>query len=121
MKFRPSVIATTILLAHQTPLLAQIDINSDTFLQAPTDPSIEEIVVAARYIPDEKRSTAAISNVLDAAAFEAAGDSKVAEGLKRVAGLNLQGGKFVYVRGLGERYSSTLLNGATLPSPEPIN
>ena len=26
--------------------------------------------------------------------------------------------KFVYVRGLGERYSSTLLNGSVIPSPD---
>ena len=135
MKFKHSVLATAILLAHQAPLEAQeapaqtqaeaaqaVDFNSDTFLVAPEpDPAIEEIVVSARFIPDEKRSTAAISNVLDAAAFEAAGDSNVADGLKRVPGLNLQGGKFVYVRGLGERYSSAVLNGSTLPSPEPIN
>ncbi|MDR2212641.1 MAG: outer membrane beta-barrel protein [Pseudomonadales bacterium] len=82
---------------------------------------IEEFVTTGRYIPDEKRATAAISNVLDAEAFQMAGDSNVAEGLKRIAGLNLQGGKFVYIRGLGERYSSTELNGSTLPSPEPIN
>ena len=28
-------------------------------------------------------------------------------------------GKFVFVRGLGERYSASLLNGANLPSPDP--
>src|SRR5687768_6161902 len=120
MKFRLSVLATAVLMAQQAQ--AQIDINREGFLDVPQpDPGIEEVVVAARYIPDEKRSTAAISNVLDAAAFEAAGDSSVADGLKRMSGLNLQGGKFVYIRGLGERYSSTVLNGSTLPSPEPIN
>ncbi len=126
MKYKYSVLATAILLAQQAQ--AQIDIDAATFLQDPNqeaarepDASIEEIVVAARYIPDEKRSTAAIANVLDASAFEAAGDSSVADGLKRVSGLNLSGGKFVYIRGLGERYSSTVLNGSTLPSPEPIN
>jgi outer membrane receptor protein involved in Fe transport len=126
MKYKYSVLATAILLAQQAQ--AQIAIDATTFLQDPSqeaarepDASIEEIVVAARYIPDEKRSTAAISNVLDASAFEAAGDASVADGLKRVSGLNLSGGKFVYIRGLGERYSSTVLNGSTLPSPEPIN
>ena len=53
--------------------------------------------------------------------FTRSGDSNIAESLKRVAGLSTVGGKFVYVRGLGERYSTTLLNGAILPSPEPIN
>ena len=81
---------------------------------------ITEIVTLGEYIPDEKRATAAIANVLDAEAFSRAGDDNVAEGLKRVSGLNLAGGKFVYIRGLGERYSSTILNGSTLPSPEPI-
>lgn len=120
MTFKFSVLATAIVLAQQAH--AQVDVNRTDFLEAPQpDPAIEEVVVAARYIPDEKRSTAAIANVLDAAAFQAAGDSSVADGLKRVSGLNLQGGKFVYIRGLGERYSSTVLNGSTLPSPEPIN
>jgi outer membrane cobalamin receptor len=120
MTYKFSLLAAAILLAQQAQ--AQVDINRDDFLREPQpDPAVEEIVVAARYIPDEKRSTAAIANVLDASAFMAAGDSNVADGLKRVSGLNLQGGKFVYIRGLGERYSSTVLNGSTLPSPEPIN
>ena len=29
-------------------------------------------------------------------------------------------GKYVYVRGLGERYSAATLNGLGLPSPEPL-
>lgn len=120
MKLKLSSLSAALLLSQHAQ--AQIDVNRADFLEAPQrDPAIEEVVVAARFIPDEKRSTAAIANVLDAAAFQAAGDSSVAEGLKRVSGLNLQGGKFVYIRGLGERYSSAVLNGATLPSPEPIN
>ncbi|KAF0187516.1 MAG: hypothetical protein FD165_2894, partial [Gammaproteobacteria bacterium] len=62
MKFRQSVLATAILLAQQAH--AQIDIDATTFLQDPSqevarepDASIEEIIVSARYIPDEKRST----------------------------------------------------------------
>ena len=48
-----------------------------------------------------------------------AGDSNAASALKRVTGLTVVGGKYVYVRGLGERYSASLLNGVSLPSPEP--
>lgn len=84
-------------------------------------PQIEEISVIGRFVPDEKRSTDAVSNVVDAQQFTRTGDSNIAESLKRVAGLSTVGGKFVYVRGLGERYSTTLLNGAVLPSPEPEN
>lgn len=41
------------------------------------------------------------------------------DALQRVTGVSLVGGKFVYVRGLGERYSNTQLNGVPIPSPEP--
>ena len=84
-------------------------------------PQVEEIQVIGQFVPDEKRETASVSNVVGTEQFTRSGDSNIAESLKRVAGLSTVGGKFVYVRGLGERYSTTLLNGAILPSPEPIN
>ena len=37
-----------------------------------------------------------------------------------MTGLTVVGGGFVYVRGLGDRYSLALLNGSPLPSPEPL-
>jgi outer membrane receptor protein involved in Fe transport len=67
----------------------------------------------------ERKTSSAVSDVLSAEQMSAAGDSDAAGALKRVPGLTVVGGKYVYVRGLGERYSSTLLNGAGLPSPEP--
>ncbi len=84
-------------------------------------PEIEEISVIGQFVPDEKRATDAVSNVVGSEEFTRTGDSNIAESLKRISGLSTVGGKFVYVRGLGERYSTTLLNGAILPSPEPIN
>ncbi len=84
-------------------------------------PQIEEIAVIGQFVPDEKRATSSVSNVVGSEQFQRSGDTNIAEGLKRVSGLSTVGGKFVYVRGLGERYSTTLLNGAILPSPEPIN
>jgi TonB-dependent receptor len=86
----------------------------------PTNGAIEEIVTLGKFIPNEKRATASVANLLDADALTTAGDSNIAEGLKRVSGLNLSDGKFIYIRGLGERYSAAMVNGATLPSPEPI-
>ncbi len=85
------------------------------------EPQIQEISVLGQFVPDEKRSTGSISNVLNAEEFQRTGDANIAESLKRVAGLSTVGGKYVFVRGLGERYSTTLLNGAVMPSPEPIN
>lgn len=46
-------------------------------------------------------------------------DRNAAEAAQRVVGATIVGGRFVFVRGLGERYTNALLNDAPLPSPEP--
>lgn len=84
------------------------------------EPQIEEVFVTGEFIPDEKRDTSEISEFLGAEEMSILGDSDVAASLERVTGLSLVRGKFVYVRGLGERYSSTLLNGSPLSSPVPF-
>ncbi len=47
------------------------------------------------------------------------GAGNVAEAMSKVTGASIVGGKYVYVRGLGDRYSSTHLNGIELPSADP--
>ena len=45
-------------------------------------------------------------------------DKNTAEVLRRVTGLTVADGKYVFVRGLGERYSSTEIDGVRIASPE---
>lgn len=47
------------------------------------------------------------------------GSSNAAESMKRVTGASVVGGKYVVVRGLGDRYSSAQLNGLLMPSTDP--
>lgn len=82
--------------------------------------NIEEIEVTSSFIPDEKRNTSEVANILDADAFKATGDGDIAVALTRVTGLSLFQGKFVFVRGLGERYSSVLIDGSQFPSTDPL-
>ena len=81
---------------------------------------IEETFVLGEFIPEEKRDTSEISNVLSTEDLNFVPETNVGAALARVAGLSLVGGKYVYVRGLGERYSSTLLNRARISSPVPF-
>ena len=81
---------------------------------------VEEIVVNGRFIPDVIRDTAEVASFLSAEDVQRAGDDNAAQALTRITGISLVSGKFVYVRGLGERYSQSLLNGSPLPSPEPL-
>ncbi len=80
----------------------------------------EEIVVVGRNIPDTVRATPQVVSVLSTADIARTGEGDIAGALSRVTGLSLVGNGFVYVRGLGDRYSSSLLNGSPLPSPEPL-
>src|SRR5205085_7057504 len=59
-------------------------------------------------------------DVLSAKDFAVTGDTGVVDALSRVTGVTTVGDKYVYVRGLAERYSSVLFNGALLPSPDPL-
>lgn len=81
---------------------------------------LDEIVVTGQFIPDVVRATAEVVSVLSQEDIARTGDGDIAGALQRVTGLSVVGGKYVYVRGLGERYSLALLNGSPLPSPEPL-
>ena len=80
----------------------------------------EDIVVLGRNVPNAVRATAEVVNVLSSADIARTGEGDIAGALQRVTGLSVVGNGFVYVRGLGDRYSSSLLNGSPLPSPEPL-
>ncbi len=86
----------------------------------PQNSEPEEVIVRGMFIPDVVRQTAEVSSVLIQEDLARQGDDNAALALTRLSGLSIVGGRFVYVRGLGERYSSALLNGSPLPSPEPL-
>ncbi|QTN20495.1 TonB-dependent receptor [Brevundimonas sp. AJA228-03] len=86
----------------------------------PEENQLDEIVVLGRYIPEPNRQSPEVAAFLTSEDLERTGDANAAEALTRVTGLSIVEGRFIYVRGLGERYSSALLNGSPLPSPEPL-
>jgi len=68
---------------------------------------------------EERKDTSAMVEVLGAEQMKKSGDSDAASALRRVTGLSLLDGKYIVVRGMGERYNTALMNGLPLPSPEP--
>ncbi|TMA33713.1 MAG: hypothetical protein E6J87_09300 [Deltaproteobacteria bacterium] len=68
----------------------------------------------------ERRTTSdEMVNVLGAGDLSKFAAVDMADALKRVAGVNVVDGQFAIIRGLEDRYSSTLYNGAPVPSPDP--
>lgn len=86
-----------------------------------TDVSIPgAIIVTGRRNANVQKAAPAVVSVLSSADIERTGEGDIAGALGRVTGLSVVGNGFVYVRGLGDRYSLALLNGSPLPSPEPL-
>lgn len=68
---------------------------------------------------DIRMQSDTMMDLLSAEDFSKFAASDVAEAIKRLPGVTVQEGKFAVIRGLDERYSSTLFNGAPVPSPDP--
>ena len=66
----------------------------------------------------ERKNAAQISDAIGKEEFKKNAGSDAADVVKRVVGISLQDEKYVFVRGLGDRYSNTSLNGSKIPSTE---
>ena len=67
----------------------------------------------------ERRNAQVITDNLGSQEMRANADSDAAAAMSRVTGLSVVDSQYVFVRGLGERYSNTTLAGAVIPTTEP--
>ncbi len=86
----------------------------------------ETIVVEARAVNNteaallkSRQRAVAVSDAISAQEISRAGSDNAANAMIKVTGASVVDGKYVYIRGLGDRYSSTSLNGAQIPSADP--
>ena len=128
VRFRLKPLWLACAIAWAAPSVAQ-DAQQQQPADAPTggdvrSGQVEEVLVTGRFlsaseqVAQERLNDPSVVDTIGADAIARLGDSTVAAALRRVPGLSLVSDKFVYVRGLGERYSATTLNGAQIPSPD---
>ncbi|MFT3923005.1 MAG: TonB-dependent receptor [Myxococcales bacterium] len=101
-------------------------VNAVTAQLSPASMEIDEFLVTAPHIEggiasliSERRESSNVADVIGAEQMSRSGATNAASALSRVTGLTVVDGKFVVVRGMGERYSSMLVNNMFVPSPEP--
>jgi hypothetical protein len=101
--------------------LARIEVNMERQALA-----LDGITVSAEVergsavsLLSEQRSSQSLVNAISAEQISRSPDGDAAAAVKRVSGVTVQDGKYVFVRGLGERYTTSSLNGTRIPSPEP--
>ncbi|MDA0922713.1 MAG: TonB-dependent receptor [Bacteroidetes bacterium] len=66
-----------------------------------------------------QRKSASLLDGISAQTFKKIGSNDLASAVKSVPGVSVQGGKYIYVRGLGDRYSKSILNGVDIPGLDP--
>jgi outer membrane receptor protein involved in Fe transport len=94
-------------------------------LQPDTD-TLAEVVVTARADRateatqlELRRQSSSVSDGISAQEIARSPDSNAGDAARRVVGASVVGGQYLFVRGLGGRYTSVLLNGAQIPSTDP--
>lgn len=87
---------------------------------------LEEVTVTATMVRNTesalmtvKRKSPNLVDGISSSSLKKIGDSDAASSMKRVPGVSVEGGKYVFVRGLGDRYTKTMLNGTDIPGLDP--
>lgn len=93
---------------------------------APEAFEMDEVVIEAKLLTNneagllkDRQKATSISDAISAEDISRSGSGDAAAAMSKVTGASTVDGKYIYIRGLGERYTSTQLNGAEVPSADP--
>ncbi len=116
---------TTIELTSVVVSAGQVNVINDLLMKEDAS-ELETVTVQGAAIRTTENALLSVKrnapNLLDgisASTFRQIGDGDAASAVKRVTGVSIEGGKYVYVRGLGDRYTKTVLNGVDIPGLDP--
>ena len=114
---------------YQTIEVSEVLIKSDEVEQVDVTLStntLDEIIITTTVrkntesaVLDIQKKSAVMLDGLSSQGIKKAGVSNIASAVKSVPGVSVQGGKYVYVRGLGDRYTKSILNGVDIPGLDP--
>jgi len=119
VSFETKTISNIKVMPGEVNLLDNIMMKSSTI-------GLSEVTVTASAVRNTegammsiKMNSPALVDGISAVNFRKMGDSDAASSMKRVPGVSVEGGKYVFVRGLGDRYTKTILNGVDIPGLDP--
>ena len=124
-----SIIVSAI--GYQSLKIKTVNINANDIklLNIVLKPSVEMLNEVVLTASNSRRTAAAllaiqrksvkIINGISSETINKTGDTNVANALKRITGVSVEKGKYVYVRGLSDRYTKTTLNGVSIPGLDP--
>ena len=66
-----------------------------------------------------RKAAKAVTDAISSEEISRSGSGDAAQAMTKVVGASVVDGRYVYIRGLGDRYTNTQLDGSPLPSPDP--
>lgn len=115
---QPLRIEVTVELGQVAQVDAELEAEAGAEIETiPVETTLEEASLESQNL--ERQRSTSVTDGIGRQEISKTPDSDAAAAAQRVVGANIVDGRFVYVRGLGERYSNALLFGSPLPSPEP--
>jgi TonB-dependent receptor len=118
-------------ISYQTQTIENVEVTAGKvthldLTMASAVSQLDEVVVTGEALRDSElailtwqRKSANVVDGVSNQAFRRTGDRDLSSAMQRVTGVSVQDGKFVYVRGLGDRYTRTTLNSMTIPGLDP--
>jgi hypothetical protein len=116
--YQPKLITGVAVPAGQT-MQQNVSLTTEVVQLAEIQVSAESERGTVNRALEEQRHANNIVSAVTGEQIERSPDGDAAEAIQRVSGVTVQDGKYIFVRGLGERYTTASLNGARIPSPEP--
>ena len=113
-----STVGDVRVIAGQTST-ANLKMKPEFYEMEPFEVISEPFVDQSIALLSDRQSAAAITDAIGSDFFSQAGAGNAAEIMTKVTGASVIGGKYVFIRGLGERYGNTTLNGNAVPSADP--
>jgi outer membrane receptor protein involved in Fe transport len=117
--FQTVTISEVIVKAGETTVLDNISLKEDAAMLDEVVISSQALRTSESAIVKIKRNSPMLVDGISSAKFRQTGDSDASQAIKRVTGVSVEGGKYVFVRGLGDRYTKTTLNNVDIPGLDP--
>lgn len=96
-----------------------IDMGSSEIVLGDAIVTAQRVTNTSSAVVNEVRESFTVKSGIDGKSISSSGASDAGDATKQIAGASVEEGKYMVVRGLGDRYSISQLNGVTLPSTDP--
>jgi len=118
ISYEPKVFSE-VAVAEVTPAVLNVGLSESTVDIGEVAVTTQKIKHSEAALVTMQQKSATMLDGISAQEMSLSGSSNAASSLSKVTGVTVQDGKYVYVRGLGDRYLKTQLNGAEIPSLDP--